>query len=54
MYWASGASHGPHLVMKEWVDKYKRQTIDVKWLSGIGPAMAARIAWSAARAPALV
>ena len=23
MYWASGASHGPHHVTKEWVDKYK-------------------------------
>ena len=23
MYWASGASHGPHHVMKEWADKYK-------------------------------
>jgi arylsulfatase A-like enzyme len=23
MYWASGAIHGPHQVMKEWVDKYK-------------------------------
>jgi arylsulfatase A-like enzyme len=23
MYWASGASHGPHQVMKEWADKYK-------------------------------
>ncbi len=23
MYWASGASHGPHQVPKEWVDKYK-------------------------------
>ena len=23
MYWAPGASHGPHHVMKEWADKYK-------------------------------
>jgi len=23
MYWASGASHGPHQVAKEWADKYK-------------------------------
>lgn len=23
MYWATGASHGPHQVMKEWSDKYK-------------------------------
>jgi arylsulfatase A-like enzyme len=23
MYWASGASHGPHQVWKEWADKYK-------------------------------
>jgi arylsulfatase len=23
MYWAPGASHGPHQVMKEWSDKYK-------------------------------
>jgi arylsulfatase A-like enzyme len=23
MYWASGASHGPHHIMKEWADKYK-------------------------------
>ena len=23
MYWASGASHGPHQVPKEWADKYK-------------------------------
>jgi len=23
MYWASGASHGPHHVAKEWADKYK-------------------------------
>jgi len=23
MYWASGAIHGPHHIMKEWVDKYK-------------------------------
>ncbi len=23
MYWASGASHGPHHVMKKWADKYK-------------------------------
>ena len=23
MYWATGASHGPHHVMKEWADKYK-------------------------------
>jgi arylsulfatase len=23
MYWASGALHGPHHVMKEWADKYK-------------------------------
>ena len=23
MYWASGAIHGPHHVMKEWADKYK-------------------------------
>ena len=74
MYGASGASHGPHQVMREWTDKYKHQTINVKWAAaalpsviggpgkdfngvfGIGPAMAARIAWSAAwaRAPALV
>ena len=23
MYWAPGASHGPHQVPKEWADKYK-------------------------------
>ena len=23
MYWAAGAAHGPHQVMKEWADKYK-------------------------------
>ena len=23
MYWAPGASHGPHQVMKQWADKYK-------------------------------
>jgi arylsulfatase len=23
MYWATGASHGPHHIMKEWADKYK-------------------------------
>jgi arylsulfatase len=23
MYWAPGASHGPHHIMKEWADKYK-------------------------------
>jgi arylsulfatase A-like enzyme len=23
MYWASGAIHGPHHIMKEWADKYK-------------------------------
>jgi arylsulfatase len=23
MYWATGAAHGPHHVMKEWADKYK-------------------------------
>lgn len=23
MYWATGAAHGPHHVMKEWTDKYK-------------------------------
>lgn len=23
MYWAPGASHGPHQVMKDWADKYK-------------------------------
>lgn len=23
MYWAPGASHGPHQVQKEWIDKYK-------------------------------
>jgi arylsulfatase len=23
MYWAPGASHGPHQVMREWADKYK-------------------------------
>ena len=23
MYWAPGASHGPHQIMKEWADKYK-------------------------------
>jgi arylsulfatase len=23
MYWASGALHGPHHIMKEWADKYK-------------------------------
>lgn len=23
MYWATGAAHGPHQVMKEWADKYK-------------------------------
>jgi arylsulfatase A-like enzyme len=24
MYWALGASHGPHQVPKEWADKYQR------------------------------
>ncbi|HUA39188.1 MAG TPA: arylsulfatase [Candidatus Sulfopaludibacter sp.] len=28
MYWASGASHGPHQIMKEWADKYKGQFDD--------------------------
>jgi arylsulfatase len=23
MYWSTGASHGPHHIMKEWADKYK-------------------------------
>src|SRR5271165_6487911 len=23
MYWAPGASHGPHQIMKEWADRYK-------------------------------
>lgn len=23
MYWATGASHGPHHIMKQWADKYK-------------------------------
>ena len=23
MYWAPGAAHGPHQIMKEWADKYK-------------------------------
>ena len=23
MYWATGASHGPHHIMKDWADKYK-------------------------------
>ncbi len=23
MYWASGATHGPHQIMKEWADKYQ-------------------------------
>ena len=23
MYWAPGAVHGPHQVIKEWADKYK-------------------------------
>ena len=23
MYWAPGAVHGPHHIMKEWADKYK-------------------------------
>ena len=23
MYWAPGAAHGPHHIMKEWADKYK-------------------------------
>ena len=23
MYWASGAIHGPHHIMKEWADKYR-------------------------------
>jgi arylsulfatase len=28
MYWASGASHGPHHINKEWADKYKGQFDD--------------------------
>ncbi len=28
MYWAPGASHGPHQVMKEWADKYKNKFDD--------------------------
>ena len=28
MYWASGAIHGPHHIMKEWADKYKGQFDD--------------------------
>jgi arylsulfatase A-like enzyme len=28
MYWASGASHGPHHVPKEWADKYKGEFDD--------------------------
>lgn len=23
MYWATGASHGPHHIMKEWADRYR-------------------------------
>src|SRR5579864_5125349 len=30
MYWASGAIHGPHHVMKEWADKYKGK-FDAGW-----------------------
>jgi arylsulfatase A-like enzyme len=30
MYWASGAIHGPHHVMKEWADKYKGK-FDTGW-----------------------
>ena len=30
MYWASGASHGPHQVPKEWADKYKGK-FDAGW-----------------------
>ncbi len=30
MYWASGASHGPHHINKEWADKYKGQ-FDEGW-----------------------
>ncbi len=28
MYWASGASHGPHHIFKEWADKYKSKFDD--------------------------
>jgi arylsulfatase A-like enzyme len=28
MYWASGAIHGPHHIMKEWADKYKAKFDD--------------------------
>ena len=28
MYWAPGASHGPHHIFKEWADKYKGQFDD--------------------------
>lgn len=28
IYWASGASHGPHHIFKEWADKYKGQFDD--------------------------
>ncbi|UTF58945.1 arylsulfatase [Gilvimarinus sp. DA14] len=30
MYWAPGASHGPHHIFKEWADKYKGQ-FDEGW-----------------------
>jgi arylsulfatase A-like enzyme len=30
MYWAPGASHGPHHIFKEWADKYKGQ-FDQGW-----------------------
>ncbi|MDM0015805.1 arylsulfatase [Variovorax sp. J22P168] len=30
MYWASGAIHGPHHVMKEWADRYKGK-FDAGW-----------------------
>ena len=30
MYWATGASHGPHHIFKEWADKYKGK-FDTGW-----------------------
>ncbi len=31
MYWAPGASHGPHQIFKEWADKYKGK-FDAGWM----------------------
>ena len=41
MYWASGAIHGPHHIMKEWADKYKGK-FDDGWDAYRGARLQAR------------